>query len=190
MVGLEKKLDILVQIVLRARAFFDFWWTYEGLETRQKYLPGMNNYSEFFRFDVHAHQLSYIIYLCQIFESRTKTLSINNVLKEVQDRGISDRNIVEAQRVLQEGTPIYKKLVIVRSNLFAHRSASLNYPEAFSMASVNPNDIRRLTELALEATNLLRLALGLETQEFSTLPKNHIEKLLKEIQPFSWRDSD
>lgn len=185
MMKLEQKLDILIQLVLRARTFFDFWWTYEGVETRQKYMPGMNNYSEFFRFDTHAHQLSYTIYLCQIFENHPKTLNINNVLEEAQDRGVSRRYLAEAERAFQEGVPIWKKLVIVRSNLYAHRSASLEYSRAFEKASITPNEIRRLTELGLEAINHLRIALGLEIYEFSTLPKNDIERLLQKIRSVS-----
>lgn len=182
---LEQKLDILVQLVLRARTFFDLWWIYEGVETRPKYLPAMKRYSEFFRFDSHALQVAYTIYLCQIFEDRPKTLNLKNVVNEAKTRGLSTDYITAAEKVLQDGLPIWKKLVIVRSNLFAHRSASLSYSRAFEMAAIAPNEIRRLAELGLEGINSLRTALGQQDYVFSTLPGKDLRKLLEEINPNS-----
>jgi hypothetical protein len=180
---LEQKLDLMVQLVLRARTFLDLWWVYEGKPTRGKYLPAMNLYPEFFRFDSHAHQVAYTIYLCQLFEKHPKTLNINNVLKEAKARGVSGGNLAVAEKALQEALPIVKKLVILRHNLFAHRSGSLSYADAFKKAAVTPNQIRRLTELGLEAINSLRTALGQTDFEFSTLPHTHLEELLEEINP-------
>ena len=182
---LEEKLDILIQLVLRARTFFDFWWIYEGAPTRTNYLPAMNRYSEYFRFDSHAHHVAFTIYLCQIFEDNQKTLNIINAVKEAKDRGLSATHVETAEAAIQEGLPIWKKLVIVRSNLFAHRSASLSYSEAFKKASLSPNEIRRLSELGLKGVNSLRTALSQKEYEFSTLPGNDLEDLLNEITPKS-----
>ena len=182
---LNQKLDILIQLVLRARTFFDLWWIYEGAPTRPKYLSAMNCYSEFFRFDSHAQQVAYTIYLCQIFEEHPKTLNIMNVVKEAKNRKLSTSYIAMAEKALQEGLPIWKKLVIVRSNLFAHRSASLSYKKAFEMASITPDEIRHLAELGLDAINSLRIAIGQRDYEFSTLPGEDLKGLLDEIDSSS-----
>ncbi len=182
---LEQKLDILAQIVLRARTFFDLWWIYESSQTRPKYLPAMNRYSEFFRFDSHAHEVAYTTYFCQIFEDHSKTLNIPNVMKEAKTKGLSADYITVAEKALKESLPIWKKLVILRSNLFAHRSASLSYSQVFKKASITPNEIKRLAELALEAINSLRAALGQRDYEFGILPREHLKELLKEINPNS-----
>ena len=182
---LEQKLDILVQLVLRARTFFDLWWIYEGAPTRPKYLPAMDCYSEFFRFVSHAQQVAYTIYLCQIFEDRPKTLNIMNVVDEAKNRKLSTGYIATAEKALQEGLPIWKKMVIVRSNLFAHRSASLSYKRAFEMASITPDEIRHLAELGLEAINSLRTGIGQKNYKFSTLPGKDLKGLLEEIDSSS-----
>jgi hypothetical protein len=145
----------------------------------------MNRYSEFFRFDSHAQEVAYTTYLCQIFEDRSKTLNIPNVMKEARTKGISATYMTVAEKALKEGLPIWKKLVVLRSNLFAHRSASLNYSQVFKKASITPNEIRRLAELGLEAINSLRTALAQKDYEFSTLPGEDLKELLEEINPNS-----
>lgn len=178
---LEQKLDILVQLILRARTFFDLWWVYEGTATRSKYLPAINRYSEFFRFDSHGQQLAYTIYLCQLFEDNPKTLNIRHVVKEAKTKKLLEKDITAAEKVLQEAEPILKKLLIIRHNLFAHRSASLSYEKAFKKAAITPNEIRHLTEIGLETINLLRIALGRTDYVFSELPGSDLKGLLEEI---------
>jgi len=182
MTDLETKLDTLVQLVLRARCFFDFWWVYEGAPTRSKNLDAMNQYSEFFRFDTHAQQVAYTIYLCQLFESKPKTLNISSVLREAKARGLAQSNIASVEQLLKEAEPIARKLVIIRSNLFAHRSLSLDYKTAFDKAAITPNEIRRLCDIALEAVNSLSVALGQDQCEFSELPTEDLSRLLKDIR--------
>ncbi len=182
---LEQKLDILVQLVLRACTFFDIWWVYEGAPTRSKYLPAMNRYSEFFRFDSHAQEVAYTIYLCQIFEKDSKTLNIMNAVEEAKQRGLSRDHIAAAEKAFQEGLPIRKKLVIVRNNLFAHRNACLSYKRAFATAAITPDEVRHLAKLGLKAINSIRTAVGQKGYEFSTLPGKDIKKLLEEIDSSS-----
>ena len=180
--NLETKLDTLIQLVLRARCFFDFWWIYEGAPTRAKNLDAMNKYSEFFRFDPHAQQVAFTVYLCQLFESKPKTLNINGALREAKARNLPQNTIAEVEHLLQEAEPIVKKLVIIRSNLFAHRSLSLDYKTAFEKADITPNQIRRLCEIGLNTVNLLRVVLGQDQYEFSDLPTEDLSRLLKDIE--------
>ncbi|MCK9376261.1 MAG: hypothetical protein M0P73_08930 [Syntrophobacterales bacterium] len=181
MMTLEEKLDALVQIVLRARTFFDLWWIYEGAPTRSKYLPSMNRYSEFFRFDIHAQLITYTMYFCQVFENNQRNMNIKHVVNKAKNRGVSTGYIAAAEKALKEGLAIREKLAIVRNKLFAHRDASLSYSEAFKKADITPDEIRRLSELGLEAINSLRTALGQKKQGFSILPGKDLEELLEEI---------
>ena len=186
---LEQKLDRLAQLILRARVFFDLWWIYKGAPTHLKHLPAMNRYSEFFRFDIHAQEIANTMYLCQIFENRRDTLNIKNVINEAKARKLSTEHIAAAEKALQEALPIREKLAIIRHNLFAHRSLSLDYSEVFKKASITPNETRRLAELGLEAINSLLTALKQNVHWFTPLPGNDLEKLLREIKPNSEPDA-
>jgi hypothetical protein len=68
-----------------------------------------------------------------------------------------------------EATPIAKGIIILRSNVMAHRSASLEYNDAFKRAQLRPMDMRRLTELALAVVNCLRGSLGKQPIEFDEI---------------------
>ena len=186
---LEEKLNILAQLALRAHVYFDLWWIYQGAPTRLKYLPSMNRYSEFFRFDIHAQEIANTMYLCQIFENRRDTINIKNVIKEAKTRKLSTEHIAAAEKALQEALPIRDKLVIIRNNLFAHRSLSLDYSGTFKKARLTPNETRRLSELGLEAINSLLTALKQQVHWFTPLPGNDLEQLLREIKPNSKPDA-
>lgn len=184
---LETKLDALAQLALRARCFFDFWWLYEGSPNREKNLDAMNQYSEFFRFDTHSHQIAYTMYLCQLFESKANTMNISGTLREARDRGLPQKNIAGVEQLLREAEPIAGNLVIIRSNLFAHRSLSLGYDAAFAKAAITPNQIGHLYDIGLEAVNLLRVAFGQDEQEVSALPTEDLSRLLKDMTMNGYR---
>lgn len=57
---LHEKLERMEQVILRARAHFDVWWVDAGTPTRPRLLHTMNDFSEFFRFDEHAHQFAFV----------------------------------------------------------------------------------------------------------------------------------
>jgi hypothetical protein len=106
-------------------------------------------------------------------------------VEEAKTKKRLERDITAAEKALQEAKPILKKLLIIRHNLFAHRSASLSYEKAFKKAAITPNEIRRLTEIGIETINLLRTALGQTDYVFSELPSSDLKGLLGEINPGS-----
>ncbi|HVS26275.1 MAG TPA: hypothetical protein VHE58_03110 [Burkholderiales bacterium] len=64
----REDLDLAGQLAVRARVFLDIWWVYEGKPTRGKYLATMSRFSEFYRFEPHAHFVAMVMYLSQLFE--------------------------------------------------------------------------------------------------------------------------
>ena len=180
--NLEQKLDILGKVILRARVFFDFWWIYEGAPNRSKHLSAMNCYPEFFRYDSASHQVAYIMLLCQIFEDKPHTINLPTALEEAKNISLPADCIQVADEALKKGLLIWEKLVIIRSNLFAHRNISLTYPDAFRKANIKPSEIKLLTEYAIEAINALRAAFALRDLKFSSIPEMHLTKLLESIR--------
>ena len=72
---LDERLDVAAQLAKRVRIFYDIWWFYDGADTRSRMLDTMNAYSEFFRFDTHAHFVSMVIHLAGLFESGNDTVN-------------------------------------------------------------------------------------------------------------------
>lgn len=87
----------------------------------------------------------------------------------------------KAESILSEAKPLVPKVIILRSNLFAHRSPSLSYAEAFKLADVTANQLGGLSDLSLGLVNCLLIARGLKDRIFHTISRAHLKALLDGI---------
>lgn len=179
---IDERLETAGQLIVRARVFYDIWWFYESAETRPTIIDTMKEYSEFFRFDPHAHFVSFIVHIAALLEKRNDTITLPSLANEMKASGlISTQEAAKADALLGQATPLASKVVILRSNLFAHRSAALSYSEAFKTADVTPNELRDLTDIALKIVNCLLIVRGLKDHVFNTLPLTDAEAILKAL---------
>ncbi len=178
----DERLKTAAQLVLRARVFYELWWYLEGAETRPAIIDTMRQYSEFFRFDPHAHFVAFVVHVAALFEKRNDSINLPALAKELEaPQLISPEEAAEVRRLLDEAAPVAKKAIILRSNLFAHRSAMLSYAEAFRRAAVTPDELRNLTDIALEAANRLLRTRGFEGHFFSPAPVEDAEAMLRTL---------
>ncbi len=142
----------------------------------------MRRYSEFFRFDPHAHFVAFIVHIAALLEKRNDTINLPRLAKEVKESGlISTQEAAKVDALLGQAAPLASKATILRSNLFAHRSAALSYSEAFKKAVVTPNELRDLTDIALNIVNCLLVVRGRKGHVFNTLPLTDAEAMLKAL---------
>src|ERR1041385_9060871 len=80
-----------------ARASFDIWWLYIGAETRRHFLPTMNRFSEFFRYDQEAHWRAAIVATWSLFDKRSDTITLAELLRESAKGG---RDVSKLQQML------------------------------------------------------------------------------------------
>jgi hypothetical protein len=182
---INERLERAAQLVLRSRIFYDIWIYFEG-DTRADILDTMQEFSEFFRFDPHAHFVAFIVQMAALFEKRKDTINLPLLAKEVMPTskmgGASPSQYpAEINALLDQAKPLASKVIIFRNNLFAHRSATLSYAEAFKKAAVTSNQLRDLTEIALQIANRLLILRGLNDQSFNQLPALHADAMLKAL---------
>lgn len=181
-----KRIQLTGDIAIRSRIFYDIWWFYEGKRTRPKILKTMNCYSEFFRFDSYAHFFSLVVNIVGLFEHRKDTINFNQLLNEgTQQKLIKTETINKIQIILQSLSKNIKKAQILRHNLFAHRSNSLSFREAFKKAAISSNDLSDLIKNALKIANLLLLELESPEKVFHDLTKEDLKKLLTDLKNFN-----
>ncbi len=179
---IEERLETAAQLVLRSRIFYDIWRFFEGAESRPAIIDTMHRYSEFFRFDPHAHFVAFIVHIAALLEKRNDTINLPSLAKEMKASGlISTQEAAKADALLGQAAPLASKVTILRSNLFAHRSAALSYSEAFKTADVTPNELRNLTDIALKIVNCLLMVRGLKDHVFNTLPLTDAEAMFKSL---------
>lgn len=177
---IDERLETAAQLVLRSRIFYDIWRFFEGEETRPGIIDTMRRYSEFFRFDPHAHFVAFIVHISALFEERNDTVNLPRLAQEMKDSGlISTQEAAKVDALLRQAAPLASKAMILRSNLFAHRSAALSYAEAFERAAVTANELRDLTDIGLNIVNRLLVVRGWKSHVFNSLPLTDAEAMLK-----------
>jgi hypothetical protein len=176
---IDDRIERAVQLVLRARIFFDIWFYFEGADTRRGILDTMDEYSEFFRFAPHAHLVAFVVSISAVLDKRRGTISLFHLAEEMKGGNLLPMQVEkEIGDLLTQAEPLRSKIAILRHNAFAHRSAVLSYDDAFRMAAVTAGEMRDLTEIALKISNKLARARGLSEQFFNPLPRADAEEIL------------
>jgi len=104
------------------------------------------------------------------------------LFEELKKSGsIPENDAMQVASILAQAQAISTKVAILRNNLFAHRSASLSYADAFKKAGVTPDNLEELTGLSLRIANRLLSACGLREHYFNEVPRMHAEALLKTL---------
>src|SRR5262249_17221579 len=138
--------------------------------------------SEFFVFTIHAHFVAFVVQVAGLFETRQNTINLRRLVNEMKaDNMLPSKAAAEIDALLSEAEPLAKKVIILRSNLFAHRTAVISYACAFKIANVTADQLCNLTELALKIANQLLLAGGLPDQSFNPAAREHAEALLEAL---------
>jgi hypothetical protein len=179
---IDERLESAAQLIIRSRIFLDIWFYFESKDTRPAIIDTMNRFSEFFRFDPHAHFVAFIVHIAALFEKRRNTINLPALARELKrSNQLSAQAAADTDALLSQAHQLAPKVCILRSNLFAHRSAVLSYDEAFKRAAVTPAQLRDLTEIALKIVNLL-LVRELRDRDFNTMPREHAEAMLKALK--------
>lgn len=163
---------------------------YKGPETRPKIVDTLNDFSEFFRFDEHAHFVSMIVHCGVIWDKGN--ISLPTVASCALDprRHSADAELKSAIDVLKWNAD---GLLKIRHEAIAHRSKQFDYDEAFRRAQLTPDQIRDLLEDSLHLVNKLRLREGLGNQVFAELPVQNLMRLIHclggpDLRPKNWLD--
>jgi AbiU2 len=185
MLPFKTLLGTLTQVTLRARLHWDIWWVYEGKDERPKHLPVMQKYSEFIRFDVHAHLTATITALYQLYEKKRGTRNLGVLLKRASSEpGVAASVTQAAASVFAGVEPLAKKVRILRNNAFGHRSLDIGYDDAFAKASITPFQLRDLSIASLEIVNHFHRGFGDADWPFNDYPIGHLRRLLRDLRDF------
>jgi AbiU2 len=181
---IDERLETAAQLVLRSRKFLDIWLYFESKDTRPAIIDTLNCFSEFFRIDIHAHFVAFIVHIAALFDKRKDSINLPDLATELKQSNLISAQAAAADvdALLSQADKVAPKVHILRSNLFAHRSATLPYDGAFKKAAITPGEMRDLTEIALKIVNHLLLARGLRDHFFNELPRQDAEAILKTLR--------
>jgi hypothetical protein len=166
------------QLVVRTRIFLDLWDFYHG-PNRSGILNTLNKFSEFFRFDEHAHRFSFFVHAAALFERKPNTINLRQLANELRSANrISEEEKSEIDRLFVSVTATAKAVHLIRNKAFAHRDDFLPFDEAFAMANISTNNLRDLMTAALKIVNILLIACDEGEQAFAELPLEDARAIL------------
>jgi hypothetical protein len=142
----------------------------------------MNKFSEFFRFDEHAHRFTFIVHAAALFETKPHTINLCQLAKELRNADrISDASMGELERLFTHANRVINGVRIIRNNAFAHRNSSVTFDAAFKIAKISMDDLRDLMNAALEVVNILLIACDRAPKIFLTRPLEDAKRVLADL---------
>src|SRR5579862_3127784 len=146
-------LDELAHAVNQASLCFDVWWVCAG-EGREQYLRAINKFPTFFSTSIHAHFVAFLVALYRLFETRRDTLNVGRVVTLLkEDQAITDHQLSKLEALLTQARPLWRKITIVRSDVFAHQKENATIEQSFKKAKLTPNEVRHLIDLSKAIVN-------------------------------------
>jgi hypothetical protein len=176
----NEQLEVLTQQIIRARIYYDLWWFYAGDKTRPEIVDTLNDFPEFFRFEIHAHFVAMIVHCCTIVDKTADTISLKRIADALLDpkRFQDDRLLLDR---VAKAVANAEGLQKIRHKAIAHRSDTFNYASTFKEAAVTPDCIPVLLSEFLDLANELRRKLRLQDADFNPLALEHIKSLIHVI---------
>lgn len=171
---LNERLSLVAKLAVRTKIFFDTWWLFENAEERAAIGGVLDEYYEFLRFDQHAHFVAFCVHVCGLFDQDPRANSLPNLFEEL----FPNSSPSELETQLKSTRKTLRSVVILRNNLFAHRSKSVSYKRAFELAEVTANELRTLCETSMSVANAMLASRGLPAEEFAALPLEHARRML------------
>ena len=179
----RKYIKGLANTITSASLHFDIWWVYKEKNSRAKYVDILNDYLSFFKTSLQAHFLSVVVELYKLFETRKETINFPRLIKLLNENNLLDpeilRQIDMEKRTLRV---LWKKIVILRSELFAHTNIDLSYSEVFKKAEITPNNIRDLIEGSKRFLNHISEGLEKNTYLFDLEAAEDTVRILEDLK--------
>lgn len=138
----------LTDTLVVASLNYDIWWVYREKNNREQYLDILKRYPRFFQTSIHAHFAALVIALYRLFDC-SSTCNIPDLFKSLTDENALEPNTLNRiEENLSEAKRLWKKITIIRNNVFAHRSNEYSVEEFFKKAHITPDEMKRLMELS------------------------------------------
>ena len=156
----------LFDAVVAARLNYGIWYVYKNELDRPKYVDSMNKYIWFFRPSISAHFIAMLMSLSVIYDEGSNNITIHRLLGEMETQnGVDKQRIRDIEQQVEKVVPIVKKILILRNNVFAHLSATIDPFEAFKKANITMNNFRDLIGETTAILNQIGQASGYGTRD-------------------------
>lgn len=159
---------------------FDIWSVLTSPDTQPKYEKTIDRYRSFFSTTRDANFVAALITLYRLYETHASTKNVSYLLKLLRDC-FDESKLTEIEALNAEAIPIFKKVNILRNNVFAHRSISLSVEDAYLKAGITPREISRLIEITQKLLNAVFLLHNNVDHRFNLCARTDTVSLLNRL---------
>ncbi|MCK5580905.1 MAG: hypothetical protein KAJ18_06490 [Candidatus Omnitrophica bacterium] len=164
---------------------YEIWLTYKHKKTRKLFLDGEDKYPLFFQTSLHAHFVALIVALYRLFEPRQDTINFNQLMALIEGEGnFSKTKIGNLKRRIKNLTLLWKKVCILRNNVFAHASNKADINQ-WKKAKITPNDLKKMIKRCQALLNDISHEYNRNSYVFNLSAKSDTLDLLKDLRKIS-----
>jgi len=188
--GIEKYVEEIANIIMAAQLNYEIWWIYKEQNNRNRFVDTLNVYHIFFFNSIHAHFGAMIIALYKLFETRKDTVNIPKLIDLIEnEESISAIEIIRFKDEINKIKPSWKKICIIRNNLFAHKTDNFDQDDIFKIANVAPNEFKEIIDKSINLINGITYILDEPIYVFNISASQDTIRLLNDLKQLNEKNS-
>jgi len=126
---------------------FELWLAFEDPDL-EKFRPAFRRYSGYFAVARHAHLFTAVVSLYRLFETRPDTVNLDRLLESLeQERPGFRAGLPLDSTKVSRARAIWRKICVLRNEVFAHRNRELSVADSFGKASLSKAEVLELIDL-------------------------------------------
>lgn len=147
--SIEKTVNELLDIMTDVSASYAVWRELTDANNRERYEPTKEAYEDFFLAIDRANLAMVINGLHMLLEDKSNTDNLQAVLKRQRSLGrLYEARVDRWLGEIASWQPSIKKIILIRSNVFAHRGGKATAVEFMRQAAITPDEIGQLVRNA------------------------------------------
>lgn len=140
--NVEKTVNELLDIMTDVSSSYAIWRELTDADHRELYESTKNSYGDFFQAIDRANLAMVINGLYMLLEDKSNTDNLQAVLKRQRKLGrLYEARTDDWLSEIASWQPTIKKVIKLRSNVFAHRGGKATAEEFMRQAAITPNEI-------------------------------------------------
>ena len=136
------------------------WWELVNMENFDRYSTTIHLHEDFFAPTAHALFQSFTIITHQLFDDRKGVTSLVKLTQELATSNPTLRD--KLMRDVNAHQRLLRKVRIIRSNIYAHRSKTMRPVDVFAEENLTPNEMASIVHLSQRMVVALAVSAGIE----------------------------
>ena len=178
----EEQLSELERDLVKLDISYQIWRSFTDPNNRDEYLPVMEKYSLFFGSIIDAQYMSVVVALNRVLEAKQNTINLFGIRSQIEsEKKINEKDLLRLDLLESQLKEKFSKLVILRSNVFAHRNKKIEISQFYSRAGLSPNLLISAIRQTQDYFNILNFIYLNRTYHFDFIDFIETDTLMKKL---------